>query len=735
MRIEQVNLFYEEMRNAFVKSDSSWTDKGAIFRTIFEQFFKILTRNIEGASTLFERINAYYISRPDEEEYKDLAHQIRQKTNDSVHNSLEFYKNHVKRLTLSKEDVRYIYGGMVLVIRNITKVDPDSITLELLGIKGTDYLKELNEQQQDAVLSDKRIVFVNAGPGTGKTTLLVQKMIHAILEEQKSRHIVALSFTNTAAKQLKDKFNKKAFQYLRDEEYELFSGTIHSYCLRSLRKYNQITGTVQDYMIMSDEELIESSQEITQILGQKYTADQVSEYLKKSPSTWPEDINSAVEEIKKQHNVISINDILKIFLEKLCTDSNFADWILQSADILVIDEAQDLSQNNFRIFEQMLSLKPELKLFMVGDPRQNIFEFNGGSYKHLYEFLNAHQEESVTKNLSISYRCPGAILDYVNSMNFSDCGNTALRSEICGNLELIAHETTDQECQNIINQLLEAETLDSYAVLSTDIKGLGSLIDKLNENSIPFIVHGGRRRLKLHIRHINHLLKIIHNNNIKSIRAVGKTLGMDFRTPPLGAPRNFTEKEIFLRTPFGRKLHSLGKEYNRMEWNLPTLISELVKSYLPSEWYADSTIMDDYEKLTLMASGYKSIKEYLDAFSVDKERFLCFYDKNFKDCTTKTEGTSVTLSTIHSAKGLEWKHVFLIGMNDHNFPGIKKFDKQNPSKHEVYLNKKRKELFVALTRASQTLCISYPKLIDEVEQAPSMLLTGLSESMKSSIES
>lgn len=208
MRIEQVNLFYEEMRNAFVKSDSSWTDKGAIFRTIFEQFFKILTRNIEGASTLFERINAYYISRPDEEEYKDLAHQIRQKTNDSVHNSLEFCMNHIKHLTLSKEDVRYIYGGMVLVIRNITKVDPDSITLELLGIKGTDYLKELNEQQQDAVLSDKRIVFVNAGPGTGKTTLLVQKMTHAILEKQKSRHIVALSFTNTAAKQLKDKFGK-----------------------------------------------------------------------------------------------------------------------------------------------------------------------------------------------------------------------------------------------------------------------------------------------------------------------------------------------------------------------------------------------------------------------------------------------------------------------------------------------------------------------------------------------
>ena len=85
-------------------------------------------------------------------------------------------------------------------------------------------------------------------------------------------------------------------------------------------------------------------------------------------------------------------------------------------------------------------------------------------------------------------------------------------------------------------------------------------------------------------------------------------------------------------------------------------------------------MITDYEKLIMMAAGYKSIKEYIDAFTVNKERFLCFFDKNFKDCTTETEGTSVTLSTIHSAKGLEWKNVFIIGMNDQNFPGIKKYD-------------------------------------------------------------
>ena len=725
MTIEQVNLFYEEMRTAFVKTDSSWTDKGAIFRTILEQFFIILTKELEEKLSLCDRINAYYDSRPEDEEFREKAHSVRITANRSVHNNLRFGPKYVKRLTLTKDDILDIYRSMVLIIHNATNVLPDNVTFELLGINGTDYLKELNEQQLDAVLAEDRIVFVNAGPGTGKTTLLVQRMIHAILCEQKIKHIVALSFTNTAAKQLKDKFNKQAFQYLRETEYELFSGTIHSYCLRNLRKYNQQKGISQDYMIMSDEELLESSQEIAQALSDRYTIEQVSEQLKKVQSSWPEDIKQAVEDIKKKHNVIVLNDILKIFCEKLSTDLEFADWILSSADILVIDEAQDLSESNFKIFEQMLMLKPNLRLFLVGDPRQNIFEFNGGSYKYLDDFIQTHKDESIVKDLSISYRCPGIILDYVNKFNFSDCCNVALKSEVDGDFRLTGFKTIEEECQYIINQLVQADNLDSYAVLSTDIKGFAMLIDKLNENNIPFIVHGGKRRLKLHIRYINNLLKIILNNNIKSIRAVGKVLGMDLYTQPLGAPRNFSEKEIFLRSQFGRKLYALAKEYNKMSWNLSTLITSLTESFLPTEWYSDASVNDDYKKLIIMATGYASIKEYIDAFSVNKERFLCFYDKNFKDCITETEDTKVILSTIHSAKGLEWKHVFIIGMNDSNFPGIKKYDNQNPSKHEIYLNKKRKELFVALTRSAETLRISYPEYIDGQEQTPSMLLSGI----------
>ena len=91
-----------------------------------------------------------------------------------------------------------------------------------------------------------------------------------------------------------------------------------------------------------------------------------------------------------------------------------------------------------------------------------------------------------------------------------------------------------------------------------------------------------------------------------------------------------------------------------------------------------------------------------------------------------TDGPCLTLSTIHSAKGLEWKYVFLIGMYDLNFPGLKKYSNKIVDKHEKYLNTKKKVLYVACTRAAHQLSISFPKILEDFDQTPSRLLAGLS---------
>lgn len=414
-----------------------------------------------------------------------------------------------------------------------------------------------------------------------------------------------------------------------------------------------------------------------------------------------------------------------MFDDLLSKDKEFADWILASSDMLVIDEAQDLNESNFTIFSRMLELKPSLKLFMVGDPRQNIFEFNGGSYEYLDKFLAQYQNDVTRQDLSVSYRCPEAVLSFVNGFTFMDCENVPLRSDIAGTIQAKAYHTVQDESTSVVESISTIGDFDSCSVISPNIKGLADIIEKLNANSIPYVVLGGRRKIKSHIKFVNNLLRILYNNNEKSILSVCRALAIDVKTQPIGAPRHFSPKELFFRHTYGRSLREIHKEYDRLEWGLPSLVDAIVDKLLPAGMYTEPQVAEDFKKLRSLISGYKTIKEYLDAFTIDKERFICFYEKDFVESVAAKDGPCLTLSTIHSAKGLEWKYVFLIGMYDLNFPGLKKYSNKTTDKHKKYLNNKKKELYVACTRTSQQLSISYPEVIESIEQTPSRLIAGL----------
>lgn len=725
MEEKQVKLFYEEMKNTFVKPNSDWGDKAKTLRTLLEKFFQNLTPELDSQTTLWERMVAYYDANPDEDAMRSRVHRIRKKLNDIVHDELEIGPEDIKHIVVTKEDIRKIYEDFVLVVYNATKIIPDSATFELLGVNQSNYLKGLNEQQKNAVLTDSRIVFVNAGPGTGKTTLLVQKMVHYIIKNPQSNHIVALSFTNTAARQQEEKFQQQAFMYLKENQYELFNGTIHSFCLRKMRKYYQLKGRSFEYMIIGDDELFDFAPDICKLLNDKYTLEEITDFLSNSVKLWPADLSAAVADLKARYKYISLNGILTLFDDLLSKDKDFVDWILASSDLLVIDEAQDLNECNFTIFSRMLDLKPSLKLFMVGDPRQNIFEFNGGSYEHLDRFLAQYQNDVSRRDLSISYRCPEAVLSFVNKFTFMDCENVPLRSDIDGQVQLKEFPTVQDESESVVDAISTIGDFDSCSIISPNIKGLADIIEHLNVKRIPYVVLGGRRKIKSHIKFVNNLLRILYNNNEKSILSVCRVLAIDVKTQPIGAPRHFSPKELFFRNSYGRSLRDIYKEYDRLEWSLPRLIDAIVDKLLPAGMYAEPQVAEDFKKLRSLISGYKTIKEYLDAFSIDKERFICFYEKDFVESVAASDGPCLTLSTIHSAKGLEWKYVFLIGMYDRNFPGLKKYSNKTTDKHEKYLNTKKKELYVACTRTVQQLSISYPKVIESIEQTPSRLIAEL----------
>ena len=597
MEAKQVESLYEEMKKTFVKPDSDWVDKAKSFRSLLELFFEDSTSELEWPSNICERIDAYYDAHPDEDSMRTRAHRIRKRANHITHEEFELNKDDVKRVIVTKEDIRKIYEDFVLVVFNATSVIPDRATFELLGVNQSDCLKGLNEQQKDAILTNARIVFVNAGPGTGKTTLLVQKMVHHIINNPQCEHIVALSFTNTAAKQLEEKFLQQAFMYLKENRYELFNGTIHSFCIRKLRKYHQVKGRPLEYMIIGDDELYDLVPDICRELNNKYTIEEINGFLSNSSKLWPDDLASTIDSIKSRYKLISLNGILTLFYDQLTNDKEFSDWLLASVDLLVIDEAQDLNDYNFMIFNKMLELNPGLKLFMVGDPRQNIFEFNGGSYEHLDKFLTHYQNDVARRNLALSYRCPEPVLDFVNGFSFLECENVPLRSNVSGNMHAKAFPTVMDESEAIINTVSSIGDLDSCAVISPNIKGFADIISRLNFLKIPYVVYGGRRKIKSHIKFVNNLFRILYNNNEKSILSVCRVLDLDVKTQPNGAPRHFSPKELFFRNAYGRALRDIHKEYDRREWDLPTLAEVIIEKLLPSGMFMEQQVAEDFKKL------------------------------------------------------------------------------------------------------------------------------------------
>ena len=178
-------------------------------------------------------------------------------------------------------------------------------------------------------------------------------------------------------------------------------------------------------------------------------------------------------------------------------------------------------------------------------------------------------------------------------------------------------------------------------------------------------------------------------------------------------------------TPYGRRLRALIKEYSVQEWSMPVLLNRLVEVCVPETMKNDPVVKDDFAKLNRLLAGYRSVKEYIDAFSVFKERFLAFYEKDFKECVSPIEDRWVTLSTIHSAKGLEWRHVFVIGMYELNFPGVVKYKNMTLKNHDRYINGKKKEMYVAATRSSDTLEFTWPEIVGELQQSPSRFLPAI----------
>ena len=551
------------------------------------------------------------------------------------------------------------------------------------------HLAELNDEQRDAVLCRSSIVYVAAGPGSGKTHMLTSKLVDYIISTESTQHLVALSFTNTAARQIGERFEKKAVGI--DKEFSFFHGTIHSFCYRMLLQ----SRAAFDYAILDDEELQELADDIKGSLNPDVPKDLVLRCLRTDLSQSGSALFNSIMTLKVALKVISIQDILTMFIKELEENPSFREWIATQVTVMAIDEAQDLSELNYIILDKMLEAIPDLKIFLVGDPRQNIFEFNGGSYRHLEDFLSRHPEHE-TKTLTVTYRCGKPITDFVNTFHFMDCENYAMRPiNEGGYLSVMDTCSEVEEADRIIGTIMEIDNINSCAVITNNLRYMNPLIGKLQNEHIPYKVYGGVKTLKRHIRFLNHILRIIDSDNAYSIRKIAQYAGIDIMKDGRRNKRRFFESDL------GQIILSMREDVP-FHITANRVIEEIMRD--PSD---DQSLSDDYDSFLNLSTQYSTVSDYLTSFSTDKERFAAFYTAEVKECDDPTDRGFLTLTTIHSAKGLEWDNVFIIGLCEGNFPNPYFCTKLPPEKQEEFFNSEWKKMYVASTRARKHLFLTY----------------------------
>ena len=679
MKAERVQYYYDELKRYYLKTDSDWADKAKSYRTIAHRFYNEYT-GLDGR--LCDAMREFYKWNT-QKEVSGLAFKLKDELNNIVHNNVEIDK---KRLTL-------FYDALVRLIYVATKVMPDDATLDFIGYKPAGALADLNDQQKDAVLCPDRVIYVSAGPGTGKTHLLINKLLWYINVSNVKERIVALSFTNTAANELGDKFRKKAFETQLSKEYDFYNGTIHAFCFKMMKSYYAVNGREFNYIIIDDSDINDLADEIRVQLVNTYTADEIAECLRSYLKTKNPALRAAVSDIKKRYNIISIEDILNRFLEYLNEDGAFRLWISSQITTLVIDEAQDLNEMNYTIFSRLMEVIPNMKLFLVGDPKQNIFGFNGGSYENLNNFLSGVGEYS-EKTLTNTYRCPQVVADYVNTFQFTDCPNPPLvsLSDVSGSVNLKVLHSPESEASFVLNKIRSQGNLRKSAVLCRNLKYLGIFINLLNFNHIPYKVFGGRKVVKPHVKIFNHFMRIIESDNRYSIKRIGQIF------------RVGVTEESFYKSDLGERVKEIKFRANNPDMSFADIAAAVVDLI---DYQGGDEVTDDYAKLLEISKQYSSIEDYLLAFATDKDTFGDFYQKDYVECVTPVSGDFLTVTTIHSAKGLEWDNVFIMGMSDENFPNpyfARDLDKQGKRK---YFNDSLKLMYVAATRTKEHLFLTY----------------------------
>ena len=634
----------------------------------------------------------------------------------------------------------------------------------------------LNDKQKEAVLATDGPCLVIAGAGSGKTKVLTHKIAYDIESGIKPWNILAITFTNKAANEMKERIEK----LIGDAAKDLWMGTFHSICVRILRRYIDRIGYKTDFVIFdtSDQKtlikeclktlkvddkiftdrgvLSEISNGKNEMLEPKaYGVKYAGDFRKKTIA----EIYELYQRRLRENNAIDFDDIINFTIKILSENPDVLDYYTEKFKYILVDEYQDTNKAQFTLVSLLASKYGNVTA--VGDNDQGIYSFRGADISNILNFERDFPGTRIIK-LEQNYRCTGNILKAANAVikhNENKYDKKLWTENEEGHLPCIyCGEDEYDEGRYIVEQINHLKTEEYYknsdfTILYRMNAQSRAIEDILMREGIPYKVIGGLKFYeRKEIKDIIAYLRLIHNS------ADNLSLKRIINEPKRGIGKTSIEQIQEISDKTGNSMYEIIR--NAQEYGLTRVFSnsrDFIEQieYLKSK--KDELKISDLIKETLNKTGYTKALENENSVEAETrienlEEFLTVaieFEEESADNTLaeflenitlssdidgmEDQDNSITLMTLHSAKGLEFPVVFLVGMEEGIFPGYKTIGEPQA------LEEERRLFYVGITRAKQYLYLtcakhrtifgstSYNQVSRFVKEIPEELLEGYAE--------
>lgn len=619
-----------------------------------------------------------------------------------------------------------------------------------------DYLSLLNPSQRAAVENTKGPVMIVAGAGSGKTRVLTYRIAHILKEGNDAFNILALTFTNKASKEMRERIHS----VVGSEARNLWMGTFHSIFARILRVESERIGYPRNFTIYDtddaksllktivkelglDDKLYKPAGVLGRISAAKNALVNAGEYMANDENTSFDEssgrpmfgkIFQMYQDRCFKASAMDFDDLLLKTFELFKNHPDVLHKYQHQFKYIMVDEFQDTNQAQYAIIKKLAAVHQNIAV--VGDDAQSIYAFRGATIANILGFQRDFGDTQVFK-LEQNYRSSQTIVEAAGGLiklNKDQIPKKVFTTNDVGEKIKVLRALTDNEEGRMVASSIFQEKMNShvankdFAILYRTNAQSRSLEEALRKMNIPYRIYGGlsfyhRKEIKDILAYLRLVLNTNDEEALKRVinypaRGIGKTT-MDkvmivaseqnislFET--LERAREFQIKGYEVLGDFVLMIRSFQTMLKKPAYDVAMHVAK--QTGLLKALYEDKTVegIARYENIEELLNGLKefSVDDSVDEDGVQKYGILEEYMADIalltdSDKEDPNDNDRVTMMTIHASKGLEFKNVFIVGLEENLFPSQLSLN----SRQE--LEEERRLFYVAITRAMNKLTLSF----------------------------